>query len=240
MRPGTLSAACLLLAAWPASAQWRVAAFAGHASTAPADVTVTALARDTAVVLADVPFAGDSSRSPIYYGWRVSRAFGRVPWLAIEGEFIHAKTITHPGDVVHVRGRLDGAPVDAERPVGTVLPRFALSHGLNFLLANAVARVDVGGTSAAPARLALTARAGVGPTLPHVEATFAEAREDAYHTGRAGWQVAGGVEARVTAHLWAIAELKWTATRQAVGVGDATIAAAMRTRHAVAGLGWQF
>ena len=233
------AAILLVLGPCPAAGQWRVAAFVGNASTANADISVTSRPA-TAVVLDDVRFDDASSRSPIYYGWRAARHFTGAPWFGIEGEFMHAKAITRAADVVRVRGRLDGAAIDADVPVGTVLPRFELSHGLNFLLANAVVRIGVAGDRGPDARVALTARAGAGPTVPHVEATVAGAREDAYRIGRIGWQVAGGAEVRAWSRLSIVTELKWTGTNQELEVGPAVIAVPLRTVHVVMGAGWRF
>jgi len=241
MRATILPAIALVVAVpCPAGAQWRIAGFAGSASTARADVAVST-PPDTAVVLDSVPFAHESWRPPIYYGWRVARHFGRAHWLGVEGEFLHAKAITRNTDLVRVHGRLAGATIDADVPVGAVLPRLEISHGLNFLLANAVVRVGLGADRGPGARVAVAARAGAGPTLPHVEATtLAGARADEYRIGGIGWQVAGGLDVRVWSRLSAIAELKWTGTHQALDVGPTVITVPLRTVHVAIGAGWRF
>jgi hypothetical protein len=239
MRAAILSALGLIVAAAPAGAQWRVAAFAGNARTARADIAVAAPPH-TAVGLDGVPFDDESSRSPIYYGLRVGRHFARAPWFGIEGEFMHAKAITRATDVVRVHGRFDGVAIDADLPVGTVLPRFELSHGLNFVLANAVVRLGLGADRGPDARVAVTARAGAGATVPHVEATAEGARADEYRVGRIGWQVAGGIDVRLWSGVSALTEVKWTGTNQQLDVGAASITVPIRTVHVVAGAGWRF
>ena len=238
MRVWLFAAACALLPG-SAMAQWRAAAFLGDAATGPADLAVTSPGADTAATLSDVRLDDESFRSPVYYGWRIGRSFARVPWLGIEGEFIHAKVVSRAADVVRVRGRVEGATVEGDRPVGSVLPRFALSHGFNFLLLNAVARLPLG-ADGPRARVVLTGRGGAGPTLPHVEASVGDDRADAYQWGRVGGHAAAGVDAGVTHRLSVTAEIKWTATRQAVSIGESRVSGTLRTRHLANGLAWQF
>jgi hypothetical protein len=131
--------------------------------------------------------------------------------------------------------------VSGDRTLGTVLPRFEVSHGLNFLLVNAVVRFDIRQiTNGTPGRVVIIGRAGAGPTIPHVEATTFDGRvEDGYQLGRIGWQGAGGVQVKLVGRLGAVAEAKITYTRGKLDVAGAEIASSFRTRHIVAGLAWQ-
>ena len=223
-----------------AVAQWSVAAFTGNASTARGDLRVTSSGDDTAVTLQAVSYDDESFQSPIYYGGRVTRFFRAVPCLGLEGEFVHLKTITRPDAVVQADGRLAGQTVTGPRPLGTVLPRFELSHGLNLILANVVVRFPTRKADAPGGgpRLAMTGRGGVGPTVPHVEARFQNQDEDGYHVGRAAWHAAIGIEVRLWGRLHAVSEVKWTTTRQRLQAAGAGIDGRFRTRHLIAGLSW--
>lgn len=235
-----LSTVLSVLAGHPAAAQWQVTAFLGDAATSVTAVTVTDPTRDTAVTLERVRFDDASFEPPLYYGGRLTRFFTDVPWLGVETEFIHAKAISRPTSTTRLRGRLEGVAVDADRPLNTVVQRLALSHGLNFLLANAVLRVRPGGGDPRQARVLLTGRVGVGPTLPHLEADVNDARVDEYRRGRLAWQAAAGAEWRIADRLLLVGELKWTRTRQRLEVGSSELETTLGTRHAVGGLAWRF
>src|SRR5215510_5468775 len=83
-----------VLVATPASAQWSITGFFGDASTSPTNLTIRSADTDTELDLGPVSFVDESSRSPWYYGWRVTRGFEKCPWLGIEAQFIHAKAIS--------------------------------------------------------------------------------------------------------------------------------------------------
>ena len=90
----------VLLAA-PARAQWSVTGMLGDASTSPAQIAIESRPPGVEMDIGPVSFADESSRSPWYYGWRVAYGMKGVPWLAIEAEFIHAKAITDPNEIVN-------------------------------------------------------------------------------------------------------------------------------------------
>ena len=227
-----------LVSASPASAQWSVSAFLGKAATSPTRLEIRSGAND-AVALDRVHLDDQSMQLPWYYGWRVTRRLQRVSWLAFEAEFIHAKTIANTAQLVRVQGRVNGAAVDAQLPMSAVLPRFELSHGLNFLLGNAVMRWPIGSHVSDP-RLALVGRFGAGPTIPHVESAFQGQSEDAYQFGRIGLGAGIGVEVRLTHHLFALGDVKVTTTRQKVHVESAEIEGRFTTSHVMGGLMWRF
>ncbi len=220
------------------SAQWSVSAFLGKAATSPTRLEIRSGASD-AVVLNRVHLDDESMQLPWYYGWRITRGIRRVPWLGVEVEFIHAKTIADTAQLVRVQGRLNGAAVDAQLPMSAIVPRFELSHGLNFLLANAVVRWPIAHARPEP-RLAIVGRLGAGPTIPHVESTFQNQSEDAYQLGRIGIGGGIGTEVRLTNHLFAVGDLKFTTTRQRVHVGSAEIEGRFTTWHVIGGLMWRF
>jgi hypothetical protein len=228
----------LLVLVSPASAQWSVSAFLGDASTSPTRLDVRSNAGDL-VVIEQVHLEDESSQSPWYYGWRIGRRIERVPWLGFEAEFIHAKTIADTTQRVRLHGRMNGAVVDDQLPMSVVLPRFELSHGLNFLLGNAVVRWPSGSVSSEP-RLTMVGRFGVGPTVPHVESTFQGQTEDAYQWARLAIGGGIGAEVRIVNHVFAVGDLKYTTTREEVHVGSAEIAGRFTTRHVMAGLMWRF
>jgi hypothetical protein len=223
-----------------ASAQWALSAFLGSVWNSSADLHAVSRHHGTDLTLKGVSYDDKSFRFPIYYGARVTRFFPRVPWLGLEGEFIHLKAISRPGQVVDVGGRYGGQPVSGPAPLGAFVPHFELSHGLNFALANAVVRVPLSRTGAfGPARrVALSARGGLGPTIPHVEARFHDQVEDEYQLSSLGWQAAAGIEVRLRNSLRAVSEVKWTSTSQGVSIGESKVDGPFRAKHLIVGLAW--
>jgi hypothetical protein len=231
-------AAAFLLLSRPASAQWSTSAFLGDAATSPSRLDVRSDA-GAEISLDNVHLDDESLQSPWYYGWRITRRMQRVSWLGFEVEFIHAKAIANTAQVVRIRGRLNGTVIDGHQAMSTVLPHFELSHGLNFLLGNAVVRWPIGSARHASG-LAIVGRFGVGPTISHVESTFQAQSEDAYQFGGAAVGGGVGIEVRTTNHLFVVADVKVTTARQNLRVGSATIEGRFTTRHLSAGLMWRW
>jgi hypothetical protein len=228
----------LVLLASPVSAQWHVTAFLGDAATSPGHLDIRSASADTSVVVEPVGLRDESFDSPWYYGARLTRQFEGARRLGLEVEFIHAKTIADPSQVVRLHGRLDGRELDGQHPLGTVLPRFELSHGLNFLLGNVVVDWPVAPRDR-EGILGIVGRVGAGPTIPHVESTFRDQQADSYQFGAIAFAAAFGTRIRLSNHFSAVVELKVTRTRQRVDVGSADIEGVFTTRHFVAGVTWR-
>lgn len=228
----------LVICASPASAQWDITAFLGDAVTSPGRLEIQSASSDTSVAVEPVRFGDESFASPWYYGVRLTRRLNRVPWLGVEAEFIHAKAIANTAQLVRVRGRLDGVLVDGDRRLGIILPRFELSHGLNFLLSNAVIYWPIASRSA-DTLVEIVGRLGLGLTMPHVESSFDGHEKDAYQLGGPAVDAAIGSQIHVWRHVSAIVEFKVTRTRQRVDVGAANVEGVFTTRHVVAGLVWR-
>src|SRR5262245_51688602 len=99
-----------LLAPAHAEADWIAAVFLGHAATRPSTVTFNIPDSQTVLDVEDVDYRGDSFKSPQYYGYRVMWVPDALPWLGIEGEYIHAKVYAQTTHTFHMRGTLNGAP----------------------------------------------------------------------------------------------------------------------------------
>lgn len=231
-RVSSLILLIVLGAAAPASAQWTVDAFLGDAWNARGDLRLSGV--DTDVTLRGLEYDDRSFDFPLYYGVRAGRSLrGSLSWLGLEVEFVHLKTISRSAQVVEASGQVSGRPIAGPVRVGDVLPRFELSHGLNFVFANVVVRRAFDG----PRRVALSLRGGLGPTVPHVEATFLGRDEDAYQWSTVGWQAAGGAEVAIWGPVHVLSEVKWTGTRQDVGIGEARAEGPFRAAHLVFGIG---
>lgn len=207
-----------------ARAQWYAAGFMGANHTQPADVTIDQPSRATHLDIAGVTFESQSLTSPQYYGYRVGWLHGdpaRRQW-GLEFEFIHPKVFSRTGPSVHFRGQVDGVPIDATAPMDTLVSRYAMSHGLNFALANVVVRLPLGGAPGRPARFAVVARAGAGPTIPHAESTIRGESFDGYQLDGLGVHGAVGVEAHLVGRLSASVDYKLTCAWPTITVVDGT------------------
>ena len=221
-----------------AAAEWTVSAFLGHAWNQPGKLHMVSLLDNTDLTIHAVDYEDQSFRLPIYYGARLTRFITRVPWLGVEGEFIHLKAISKPQQVVDAGGRFGGRSVTGSARLGEFLPHFELSHGLNFVLANAVVRVPLMSRTASRSsrRLALMVRGGLGPTIPHVEGQSLGRGENGYQLSGLGWQAAMGVDVRIMDWLSAVSEVKWTGSHQRVTLGETDIEGPFRARHVIVGL----
>jgi opacity protein-like surface antigen len=234
------TAVVLLASAAPARADWVLAAFVGGAATQAATLRIEQPASGSNFEARDVPFAGRSLDSPVYYGYRIMWARPLQARVGFEAELIHLKVYADPGAVVRVRGTIFDAPIDRTMRFGDVVERFSISHGLNLLFGNFVLRQPLGGAGLVQdRRVVLALRVGAGPTIPHGESTIAGRTQEQYEWGRVAGQIAAGVECRVAPHLALIAEYKVTATRQRVAVPDGSASASFTTQHAIAGIAWR-
>ena len=223
-----------------ARADWVAAAFLGQAHTLSSTARVDVPDRRTHLEI-DADYRGESFRSPQYYGYRVTWVPNRHRWLGIEGEYIHAKVLTETGRTVPVRGMLEGVSIQGTLRVADAVQRLAMTHGLNFLLANVAVRRELGaaGGSGAP-RLALAARAGVGPTIPHAESTVLNAMRDQYEGGGIGAQVGAGFDVLIWRRLGAIGEYKFTWARPELEVAGGTAEIPARTHQLAFGVSYRF
>lgn len=210
-----------LLIAIPALAhgQWIVSAYGGAMHTQSSDVRVEDDRTNTSLVFEDAGFEGRSSQSPIYYGYRIGHRVGGTRWLFVEAEVIHGKLYPREPATTLGAGTLRGTIV-SRVPFDAVIQDFNLSHGLNFILINALARRTFPNR-----RVTATARLGAGPLLPHAESLVEGTRRGDYQWAGIGMQVSGGGELTIWRTLAVTAEYKWTHARPRVSLarGDAML-----------------
>jgi hypothetical protein len=234
-------AALLLTVPGSARADWIVAALLGHAATLPGTINLALPDRGTSLELDGVHYRGESFASPQYYTLRLTWVPDQHPWLGLEGEFLHAKVFAETTETVRMRGTLRGAPIDATLPLASVVQRLAMSHGLNFILANVAVRREAGPRDARGLRrLALVARAGAGPTKPHAESTVDHVNVDQYQSGGIGAQMGGGVEITLWRGLQAVGEYKFTWATPEIEVAGGSARIPARSHHAAFGVGYHF
>lgn len=216
-----------------AQARWSFSAYGGAVHSVPAAIGIEQLSTNSSLVFDDVTFTSRSFESPIYYGYRIGRRVAGVQWLWLEAELIHAKLyVAAPAETLG-RGQLHGVSVPQVR-LAEFVQEFNLSHGMNFVLANAVARRGL------LERLTGTARGGVGAMLPHVESETAGQRRGDYQLAGVGAQLAGGVEFALARSLLVVAEYKWTVGRQHVSLASGDARLTVISHHVTFGVATAF
>jgi opacity protein-like surface antigen len=217
-----------------ADADWTFSTFLGNAWTRASTARLVVPELQTDLEMAPLEYRSESFRSPLYYGGRVSWTPRTTPHLSVESEFIHMKVFAQTDHLAHMHGTWHGVPVDAVLPAGSVVQRLAMSHGLNFLLANVAYRHDI------CERLQAIARTGLGSTLAHVETTMDGFSQDHYTGGGLAAQIGGGLEAELVPHVHAIVEYKFTWTSPTIDVASGTATVPARSHHVVAGAAYRF
>jgi hypothetical protein len=218
----------------PAFADWTLGVFVGVAHTRPTSLTLIQPTEGTDVTVSPVRYRSESLTPPIYYGYRAA-FFPRSSWLGVEGEFVHLKVVADTARDVEISGALRGSPVGGSAPLSSIVDAFSITHGVNLLLVNAVARRRVGVDPAGHARWTFTARLGAGASIPHAESTIGGRRSEGYEWGAPSLQAAAGVEVRVTRVLSLIGEYKLTHSVQDVTVANGSARTPLTTHHLVVG-----
>lgn len=220
---------------------WAVAAYTGGAATRNARLSVSQPALGNRLTFEGVRFDGRSFEPPLYYGLRGGYFLRHPVEVGFEAEFIHLKVFSDPQQIVAASGRRGGSPLDAQIPLGQIVQQYSISHGANLLLFNVAARRRFGASSERRGGLAvLTARAGLGPTIPHTESSVEGLRQEQYEVGRVAWQAAGGAELKLWRGLHALGEYKFTRTRQRGKIANGEARSLLRTHHGVFGLSYHF
>lgn len=218
-----------------------IAVYLGAAKTASTDLRISQPNLNTDLTFENVRLRSRSFESPQYYGLRAGYFFPQAPFLGVEAEFIHLKVYSDPQQPVRVAGVRRGTTINREIALGEIVQQYSISHGANFLLFNLAARRGFWrGDNSKRNRLLLTARAGIGPTIPHTESTVEGQRQEQYELGRLGWQVAAGTELRFWRGIYALGEYKYTQTRQRGKIADGNAESFLRTHHGIFGLSYHF
>jgi hypothetical protein len=213
-----------------ADAQWFFAGYLGGNATRPSDVTVQAPPLSLGLTFHDVEFVARPLESPQYYGWRLGRMFGGRR-LGLEVELIHLKVYARTGESYATTSTGGSIVLAPGQPMTTVVERYAMSHGLNFLVANFIVRHSLGS-----GRAALIARAGMGPALPHTETTVLGNAVDRYEYAGVGTHVAAGIDVQMLGRLSFMTEYKFTYARPEITISAGTGRMTAATHHVAVGL----
>jgi lipid A oxidase len=163
----------------------------------------------------DLSFDKRDLNDPPYYGYRVWYFPSRQSNFGFGLEFIHSKIYMDTADTAFVTGTRGGAPVAADEELNDTFGGFNLSHGLNYVFADAIYRVTLD-EEKHPflARFQPYAGIGLGATIPHVEVRLAgQPRYSDYQFGGFAAQGLAGLGFNVTKHIQIFTEYKFTYAR---------------------------
>jgi hypothetical protein len=221
----------LVLLPREAAAQWYLVGYIGGNTTKAADVVIDRSAASTTLTFHDVEFEARPLSAPPYYGYRAGRLFGADRQWGLELEFIHLKVISLTALPYRVTGRANNVTIDTVVPMNTLVERYAMTHGLNFILINVVSRTPVG-----DGRVTLVARAGAGPTLPHAETRIGGDVLEQYEYGGMGGHGAVGLDIRLGRRFSVVAEYKLTVAKPRIDVSAGTGRMTALSHHVGMGL----
>lgn len=235
-RPGlfiTCLAASSLLPS-RADAQWYFAGYLGVNHTQPADVRVAQPASGLDLTYADVTFDAKPFQSPQYYGWRLGRTIGASDRFGVELEFTHLKVIAETDRSYMTTGRTTELSIVANPSrMDTLVQRYAMSHGLNFILVNFVSRTPIGPTDG---RAALVIRGGAGPTLPHAETSVLHQEREQYEWAGLGVHGAAGLEILLHGRWSMVVDYKLTYAKPTISIANGTGQTTALTHQVAAGI----
>ena len=199
----------LLVGATDARADWLFAGYLGVSHTPGNTLTVTPASGPPQTVQVD-SYDARPFIAPQYYGVRVGWIPHATHGFGVEGEWTHAKAY--------------GEGLSS----GSDLTYFAQSHGLNFLLGNAVYRF----TPMCGGACSVNLRGGLGVSTPHVESTIRDVRVEHYQYGGVAWQLGAGVEYRVWQFVYGVGDARITrVSEQHLRGNGAEIAGSFFTSH---------
>lgn len=218
--------------------EWVLAAYLGIAHTASAPISISQPPSGTSITLSNVNFEGRSLAAPVYYGYRITYFPSRHAIVGVEAEMIHLKVYAETDAVVRVAGvHRNNSAVGTIR-LTDVVQQFSISHGLNLMFANVVARRTLLRQRDAEPRVQVIVRLGAGPTLPHPESTVDGVSHDGYELGALAVQLSAGAEWRMYRRVAAATEYKFTRTRQSVSIAGGNARGLFTSHHLVFGVAW--
>jgi hypothetical protein len=213
-----------------AEAQWFAAGYLGANATRSATVGIDVPGEQISLEYHDVAFEARPFESPQYYGVRVGRMFGAATRFGVEVEWVHLKVYADTTRVYETTGSFGSSLILRTPEMNAIVQRYAMSHGLNFLVVNLVTRYPLGRA------VSLIARAGAGPTLPHGETTVLDQQRDRYEYAGLGVHAAAGLDVRLYGRLSLVGEYKFTYARPEIDLAAGTGRTTTASHHVAFGL----
>lgn len=241
IRAVALLAIGLLLLGLPAAVQGEafLDLYAGKSFTQDSDLRIKQSRLGNDYTFEDVSFRDDSFKDPPYYGVRAGYFFERYPWLGLAVEFFHMKITADTSDVRPVDGTRNGAALSGGAKVNSIVQRFAVTHGVNYLTLDALFRYPLlqSPERFAKGRLQLYTGVGLGPVIGHPETRVDNIRsEPGYELAGLGVQGFVGARFLILKNLGLFTEYKFSHSALEVTVPSGHGRVHENTHHIVGGL----
>ncbi len=204
--------------------------FLGRSFPAGTDIRVRQPARQTDFVVRRVSLEDRSFEGPLWYNLRVGTFLKRPDWVGLALDFKHAKIYARTSESKRATGFIDGERIDGAMPVDSLIQRFDVSHGINYLFLDLIARRRI-------ARHSLRAGIGAGVVIAHPENRIrGEANDQKYEIAGAALQVSLGMRTPLSKRLSAAAEYALTISDPDIGVAGGSARMHDRTSHVSLGV----
>jgi len=223
----------------PAHAEPFIDIYTGKSFTRDADVRIRQGGAGNDFRIQDVSFDDDSFRDPPYYGARVGYFFERYPWLGVAIDFVHFKMSADTSETKGFTGTLGGTPLDARLPMNTIVQRFDITHGVNYVTVNGLVRYSLltDAERFPHGRMQLFAGAGLGPVITHAESSVGGAHSSgSYEVGGLGVQGFAGVRMMLFKYVGVFAQYRFTRSDIDVRVATGRGKVEEISHHVVGGL----
>lgn len=241
-------AAACIGAAMPAAAESYLYGYFGQAWTGDTDLSLRQPSRGNDVTFSDVEFVDRSFERPWYYGFKAGHYFEGLPWFGLEVEFFHFKAYALEDKTYPVSGTRSGAPIGGSVRMDTIVQSFNISHGVNVISLNALARHGFMPSARFPhGRLQAYGGVGLGAVINHAEAVMDGLESGSYQLDDSpSYQVLLGfryfpIDLGLTWGNPAIfTEYKFTHITPDFDINQGSGEVTFNTHHIVFGLGWHF
>jgi lipid A oxidase len=217
--------------------------YTGQSRTRDADLRVREPPLGNDFRLSGVAFDDESFDDPPYYGLRAGYFLPAAPWAGFALDFTHFKVFAETGRAARLSGVRGGAPVDATVRIDSVVQAFSISHGVNYLTLDVLARARL---MRDPARrpngaLQLYAGLGAGPVIGHPENRVeGRANRERYEYAGLGALALVGARVWLTRRVGLFVEYRFTAADLEVNVAGGEARVDERTHHVMGGVGLGF
>jgi lipid A oxidase len=242
LRSTVLLASLIAVGPGPAAAEVFLDGFVGKSSTLDSDVKIEQPGRGNDFTIEGLSFDDESFVSPWYYGARVGYFFEGLPAFGLGLEFFHFKILGQTGQGRRIQGTVSGAPLDTTAAVNTIVERFDVSHGVNYVTLDALLRYPLleDPERFPRGRVQLYAGAGLGPVITHAETRIQNQGLEKYELAGLGVQGFLGVRALVFKHFGVFVEYKFTHSGLEFDVFGGRARVDENTHHTVGGLSIHF
>ena len=237
-----LATVVVCAAAWPvgpAAAEPFVDAYFGKSSLQSSDVRIEQSDLGNSFRFRDVKFDDDSFESPPVYGLRAGYFFEQLPWLGVALDFVHFKIIGDTSEVKPLVGTRNGVAVDTTARVDSIVQQFQVTHGVNYLTVNVLARYGFleDPVEFPRGRVQLYGGAGVGPVIAHTENRVDGLKNrEGYEVAGTGLQVFVGVRALLFKYLGVFVEYRFTRSELTVDLARGKGRVDENTHHIFGGI----